>query len=121
MELKETMLKLSNLKKDIDKLSSDIGDVEKQLDSICEEEWGAYGSLPENLQSTNIAYDMWDAIESMQSAQKQISALYNKMDKLESAYISNFMASYNPTEVIGQIDNICEAITACKEEIEEAK
>ena len=121
MELKESMLNLSNLKKDIDRLSAKVGEIEKRLDGIYDEEWEAYGSLPENLQSTDIAFDMWNAIESMQSAQKQFSTLYNKLDELESIYLSNFMASYNPTEVIAQIDNLCEAITACKEDIEEAK
>ena len=120
-DIKESMLRLSNLKKDIDELSSDLADIQSRLDGVCDDEGGAYWSLPENFQGTNTAWDMWTALEQLKEAQKQFSSLFDNIDELESVYFSKFMATYNPTDVIAQIDVLSEAIAECQETIKEAK
>ena len=121
MEIKESMQRLSNLKKDIDKLSADIAEIEKRLDGVYDDEWNAYGALPDNLQDTNMGFDMWCAIEQMQKAQKQFATFYDKLDELESVYCSKFMTTYNPADVISQIDDLNNAIEECRETIKDAK
>ena len=121
LEIKESMQRLSNLKKDIDKLSADIAEIEKRLDGVYDDEWNAYGALPDNLQDTNMGFDMWCAIEQMQKAQKQFATFYDKLDELESVYCSKFMTTYNPADVIFQIDDLNNAIEECRETIKDAK
>ena len=120
-DIKESLQRLSNLKKDIDELSSDLESIQTRLDEVCEDEGCAYWSLPENLQSTSTAWDMWTSLEQLKEAQKQFSSLYDKLDELESVYYSKFMVAYNPTDLMAEIDVLNDAITECQETIKEAK
>ena len=51
---------LSNLKKDIDRLSVDINSTLENLAKVHDEEQEAYYSFPENLQTSEIAMNMWE-------------------------------------------------------------
>ena len=119
-DVKECMLKLSNLKNNIDNLSKEITNISQKVKDIRAEEDYALVSMPDNLYLTDTVSNMEWALGSMDNALDQMTALFDKFDELETTYFSTFMSNYNPSAVIEKIDDLCEAIQDCREELIEA-
>lgn len=117
-DIKESIVRLSNLKKDIDRLSSDITEIQERIGLVGDDEWNTYCSLPENLQNTLNASVMFDAARELGEVYEQISSLLDKMDELESIYFSKFMSGYNTEEIVEKIDGLNSAIAECRASID---
>ena len=120
--IKEIMLKLANLKKDLDGFSESISITSNKIESIYDEETDARSALD----FSNLSYDFYvtstmdKAIYHLDVAQMSVGELLHVIDDLESVYFSTFLADYNPSAVIEKIEELCVAIRECRDELEEA-
>lgn len=116
------MLKLANLKKDLDGFSESISITSNKIESIYDEETDARSALD----FSNLSYDFYvtstmdKAIYHLDVAQMSVGELLHVIDDLESVYFSTFLADYNPSAVIEKIEELCVAIRECRDELEEA-
>lgn len=108
---------LSNLKKDIDRLSVDINSTMENLAKVHDEEQEAYYSFPENLQTSEIAMNMWGAISDIEDSQGDVAKLLDRVDELEEVYYQ-FLKNYNPYDLKTKIESITDEVEDVKGSIE---
>ena len=108
---------LSNLKKDIDRLSVDINCTLEDLAKVHDEEQNAYYAFPENLQYSEIGMNMWSAISDIEDSQGDVTKLLDRVDELEEVYYQ-FLKNYNPYDLKTKIESIIDEVEDVKGSIE---
>ncbi len=118
---KESLERLNNLKAELDSWSVMVTREESVITSVESEEQAALDSIPDNFQMNDIAYGIEDALYEIGLAKDGITALKDSIDKIEDTYITSFLSSYEPDNLIDELENYIEAIDEAKEHIEDAK
>lgn len=109
------------LKTGLDKWSKDTKSTIERIEAVLTEESDALESMPENLQTSNIAWGIEWAIDDLNGALEESSKILEAIDNVEDTYIKSFLGTFNPEKLIESLKSIQSAIEPVKDSLEGAK
>ena len=119
--VKDAIEILGKLKENLDWWSNRVNSIETSIGDIESEEQYALESIPDNFQFGNIASSIDDSLFQIGIAKSCVTSLKDNIDSIENSYISSFLPSFNPSELLDELDDFIEKIEEAKNEVVEAK